>query len=103
MYDDFVKRKDMKREGYPAASLHSFSSSGGNSRYPAAEGPEGGGLTKFVRHDPRQVCVEVKSSTVKQRLEEKCQQTPDVFCFCLRRYLIFCTNQTYSVTGVTLT
>lgn len=66
MYDDFVKRKDMKKEGYSAASLHGFSSGGANSRYPVAEGPEGGGLTKFVRHDPRQVCVVVESSIVKQ-------------------------------------
>lgn len=83
MYDDFVKRKDMKREGYSSASLHSFTTNGGNTRYtlPISAGvgggggggvaggvvggmgtPEGGvgggsggGVTKFDRHDPRQV------------------------------------------------
>lgn len=80
MYDDFVKRKDMKREGYPAGSLHSFTTNGGNTRYtlPIAAGGgaagavghlEGGvgggfvgGVAKFDRHDPRQVCVVVPSS-----------------------------------------
>lgn len=80
MYDDFVKRKDMKREGYPAGSLHSFTANGGNTRYtlPVAAGGgavgavgnlEGGvgggfgtGVAKFDRHDPRQVCVVVPSS-----------------------------------------
>lgn len=84
MYDDFVKRKDMKREGYSAGSLHSFTTNGGNTRYtlPISGGgggggdgaggigaPEGGvgggcggGVTKFDRHDPRQVCVKVPSS-----------------------------------------
>lgn len=86
MYDDFVKRKDLKREGYSAASLHSFTTNGGNTRYPlpisggaggerggggggevggmgtlegGVGGGSGGGLTKFDRHDPRQVCVVV--------------------------------------------
>ncbi|KAM4562110.1 zinc finger BED domain-containing protein 4 isoform 1-T1 [Odontesthes bonariensis] len=85
MYDDFVKRKDMKREGYPAGSLHSFTTNGGNTRYSlpistggggggggagagggvggmgglegGAGGGSGGGLTKFDRHDPRQVMI----------------------------------------------
>ncbi|XP_028308293.1 zinc finger BED domain-containing protein 4 [Gouania willdenowi] len=77
MYDDFVKRKDMKREGY-SASLQGFSTNGGNSRYSmpvasagAAAGVAGGmgaidggvgggsgaGLTKFDRQDPRQVLI----------------------------------------------
>ncbi|XP_023144302.1 zinc finger BED domain-containing protein 4 [Amphiprion ocellaris] len=82
MYDDFVKRKDMKREGYSSASLHSFTTNGGNARYAlpistggggggggggnvggmgtlegAAGGGSGGGVTKFDRHDPRQVLI----------------------------------------------
>lgn len=77
MYDDFVKRKDMKREGYPAGSLHSFTTNGGNTRYtlPIAAGGGavgnleggvggsfGGGVAKFDRHDPRQVCIIVPCS-----------------------------------------
>lgn len=80
MYDEFVKRKDMKREGYTAGSLHSFTTNGGNTRYtlPAASGGGavgavgnleggvgggfGGGVAKFDRHDPRQVRVFVPSS-----------------------------------------
>lgn len=85
MYDDFVKRKDMKREGYSSASLHSYTTNGGNTRYTlpistggggggggggvggmgthegGVGGGSGGGLTKFDRHDPRQVCVTVPS------------------------------------------
>lgn len=81
MYDDFVKRKDMKREGYSTNSLHSFTTNGGNTRYTlpissggggggvggmaalegGAGGGSGGGVTKFDRHDPRQVCVVVPS------------------------------------------
>lgn len=72
MYDDFVKRKVMKRDGYSASSLHSFTANGGNTRYAlpissggggmgTQEGVVGGGfggaLTKFDKHDPRQVCV----------------------------------------------
>ncbi|XP_074537778.1 zinc finger BED domain-containing protein 4 [Halichoeres trimaculatus] len=80
MYDDFVKRKDMKREGYSSASLHTFPSNGGNTRYTVpvstgggggggggtgvtgtleggVGGGSGGGLTKFDRHDPRQVLI----------------------------------------------
>lgn len=78
MYDDFVKRKDMKREGYTTAtSLHSFTTNGGNTRYTLpisagvggggggvggigtleGGGSGGGGVTKFYRHDPRQVSV----------------------------------------------
>lgn len=78
MYDDFVKRKDMKREGYSSGSLHNFTSNGGNTRYTlpistgvggggggvgglgnvegGVGGGSGGGVTKFDRHDPRQVC-----------------------------------------------
>lgn len=70
----------MKREGYPAGSLHGFTTNGGNTRYtlPVAAGGGaigavanleggvgggfGGGLAKFDRHDPRQVCVAVPSS-----------------------------------------
>lgn len=80
MYDDFVKRKDMKREGYSSACLHSFTTNGGNPRFtlPVTTGTGGGalvsvggvgtleggggpgaGVTKFDRHDPRQVCVNV--------------------------------------------
>lgn len=75
MYDDFVKRKDMKREGYSSACLHSFTTNGGNPRLTlpvsaggggsaggvgTLEGGTGGGsgaagVTKFDRHDPRQV------------------------------------------------
>ncbi|XP_071332395.1 zinc finger BED domain-containing protein 4 isoform X2 [Trachinotus anak] len=82
MYDDFVKRKDMKREGYSSGSLHSFTSNGGgNTRYTlpittgqggggggggvggmgtvegGVGGGSGGGVTKFDRHDPRQVLI----------------------------------------------
>nr|XP_046252049.1 zinc finger BED domain-containing protein 4-like isoform X3 [Scatophagus argus] len=77
MYDDFVKRKDMKREGYSSGSLHSFTTNGGNTRYTlpistgvggggggggvggmgTLEGGVGGGVTKFDRHDPRQVLI----------------------------------------------
>lgn len=90
MYDDFVKRKDMKREGYSSGSIHSFTTKGGNARYtlpisrPIGEGGagvgamgtleggagagSGGGGTKFDRHDPRQVC-----NIVHQRL--RCKYT----------------------------
>ncbi|XP_008411975.1 zinc finger BED domain-containing protein DAYSLEEPER isoform X1 [Poecilia reticulata] len=78
MYDDFVKRKDMKREGYSSACLHSFTTNGGNPRFtlPVTTGTGGGalvsvggvgtleggggpgaGVTKFDRHDPRQVLI----------------------------------------------
>uniref|UniRef100_A0A8D3CCE5 HAT C-terminal dimerisation domain-containing protein n=1 Tax=Scophthalmus maximus TaxID=52904 RepID=A0A8D3CCE5_SCOMX len=85
MYDDFVKRKDMKREGYSSGSLHSFTSNGGNTRFSLPISPgiggggrggrggggvggmgtleggvgagSGGGVTKFDRHDPRQVLI----------------------------------------------
>ncbi|XP_028266535.1 uncharacterized protein LOC114439022 [Parambassis ranga] len=76
MYDDFVKRKDMKREGYTTATpLHSFTTNGGNTRYtlPISAGVgggggvggmgtlegggSGGGVTKFDRHDPRQILI----------------------------------------------
>ncbi|XP_061590932.1 zinc finger BED domain-containing protein 6 isoform X1 [Cololabis saira] len=81
MYDDFVKRKDMKREGYCSASLHSFTTNGGNTRYTlpisagaggggavasvggmgtlegGVGGGSGGGVTKFDKHDPRQVLI----------------------------------------------
>ncbi|KAM7411853.1 hypothetical protein PAMA_021703 [Pampus argenteus] len=78
MYDDFVKRKDMKREGYSSGSLHSFTTTnGGNTRYThpistgvggggsvggmgtleGGIGGSGGGVTKFDRHDPRQVLI----------------------------------------------
>ncbi|XP_019951446.1 zinc finger BED domain-containing protein 4 [Paralichthys olivaceus] len=81
MYDDFVKRKDMKREGYSTGSLHTFTSNGGNTRFsvPITTGGgggggggrggvggmgtldggvgSGGGATKFDRHDPRQVLI----------------------------------------------
>ncbi|KAM8753808.1 zinc finger BED domain-containing protein 4 [Acanthopagrus schlegelii] len=84
MYDDFVKRKDMKREGYSSGSLHSFTTNGGSTRYTlpistgvggggggvggggvggmgtldgGAGGGSGGGVTKFDRHDPRQVLI----------------------------------------------
>lgn len=73
MYDDFVKRKDMKREGYSSGTLNSFTTNGGTSRYTlpiiagggagamrtlegAVGGRFGGGVTKFEKHDPRQVC-----------------------------------------------
>lgn len=83
----------MKREGYSSASLHSYTTNGGNTRYTlpistgggggggggsgggggaggvggmgthegGVGGGSGGGLTKFDRHDPRQVCVTVPS------------------------------------------
>ncbi|KAM3872365.1 zinc finger BED domain-containing protein 4 [Diretmus argenteus] len=73
MYDEFVKRKDMKREAYSSGSLHSFTTNGGNTRYthPVSTGGgggggaivtlegggAGGGVTKFDRHDPRQVLI----------------------------------------------
>ncbi|XP_037540064.1 zinc finger BED domain-containing protein 4 [Nematolebias whitei] len=81
MYDDFVKRKDMKREGYSSACLHSFTTNGGNPRLTVpvsagagsgastggvggagtleggAGGGSGTGVTKFDRHDPRQVLI----------------------------------------------
>ncbi|KAM8862514.1 zinc finger BED domain-containing protein 4 [Spinachia spinachia] len=78
MYDDFVKRKDMKREGFSSGSVHSFPTNGGNTRYSLpistrvgvggggggvgtlearAGGGSDGGVTKFDRHDPRQVLI----------------------------------------------
>ncbi|XP_029910731.1 zinc finger BED domain-containing protein 4 [Myripristis murdjan] len=76
MYDEFVKRKDMKREAYSSGSLHSFTANGGNTRYThpissgggggvggigtlegGVGGGAGGGVTKFDRHDPRQVLI----------------------------------------------
>lgn len=100
MYDDFVKRKDMKREGYSSSSLHSFATNGGNSRYslPIGAGvgggegaggvggmgtPEGavrtgsgGGVTKFDRHDPRQ--VRITPSSLQMRLSMEAYQTSSV-------------------------
>ena len=71
----------MKREGYSSGSLHSFTTTnGGNTRFTlpistgvgggggvvgmgtlegGVGGGSGGGVTKFDRHDPRQVCVTV--------------------------------------------
>lgn len=74
MYDDFVKRKDMKREGYSSSSLHSFTTNGSNTRYTLPVSSGGGGVggmgtleagvggvvTRFDRHDPRQVCVVIQ-------------------------------------------
>ncbi|XP_057683041.1 zinc finger BED domain-containing protein 4 isoform X2 [Corythoichthys intestinalis] len=70
MYDDFVKRKDMKREGYPSAPMHTLTANGMNARYtlPIAVGTGGGaggmgalegggGVSKFHKHDPRQVLI----------------------------------------------
>lgn len=88
MYDDFVKRKDMKREGYSSGSLHSFTTNGGNTRYAlptstggggggmgtlegGVGGGAGGGVTKFDRHDPRQVCVFSPSLQVQIRKTER--------------------------------
>ena len=95
MYDDFVKRKDMKREGYSSGSLHSFTTNGGSTRYtlPVSTGVGGGGGgggggvggmgtldggagggsgggVKFDRHDPRQVCVVDPTTRI------------NVVCFC---------------------
>uniref|UniRef100_A0AAV2LYW2 BED-type domain-containing protein n=1 Tax=Knipowitschia caucasica TaxID=637954 RepID=A0AAV2LYW2_KNICA len=79
MYEEFVKRKDMKREGYSSSSMHNFTNAG-NVRYTvpiitgAAAGGAAGGigrpgsvgvvgatsggrLTKFDKHDPRQVLI----------------------------------------------
>lgn len=82
MYDDFVKRKDMKREGYSSVSMHNFPSNKGNIRYtvPISTGAASGGavgaigspvgvvgggpggrVTKFDKHDPHQVCLKVHS------------------------------------------
>lgn len=105
MYDDFVKRKDMKREGYSSGSLHTFTTNGGNSRYslPISTGvaaggggfagigsPEGGvgggsggAVTKFDRHDPRQVWLPVLSFMESQMTEvlqrKRCN---GVLCLC---------------------
>lgn len=78
MYDEFVKRKDMKREGYSSSSMHNFTANGGNVRYtvPIIAGATSGGaaggigspvgvvgagsqgrVTKFDKHDPRQVLI----------------------------------------------
>ncbi|XP_019747057.1 zinc finger BED domain-containing protein 4 [Hippocampus comes] len=69
MYDDFVKRKDMKREGYPSAPMHTLTTNGGNARFTLPVGVgvgagaggigarEGGGVSKFDKHDPRQVLI----------------------------------------------
>ncbi|XP_061642651.1 zinc finger BED domain-containing protein 4 isoform X1 [Phyllopteryx taeniolatus] len=70
MYDDFVKRKDMKREGYPSAAMHTLAPNGGNGRYALPMGARvggagglgtldggAGGLSKFDKHDPRQVMI----------------------------------------------
>lgn len=78
MYDEFVKRKDMKREGYSSGVMHNFTSNGGNVRYavPIITGSAAGGaaggigspmgvmgacsggrVTKFDKHDPRQVLI----------------------------------------------
>uniref|UniRef100_A0A8C6WMZ5 HAT C-terminal dimerisation domain-containing protein n=1 Tax=Neogobius melanostomus TaxID=47308 RepID=A0A8C6WMZ5_9GOBI len=77
MYDEFVKRKDMKREGYSSGSMHNFTSNGGDVRYTvpiiagAAGGVagsvwspagvvgarSGGRVAKFDKHDPRQVLI----------------------------------------------
>lgn len=66
MYDEFVKRKDMKREAYSSGSLHGLTATttnGGSACYshtlPTGAGGRGGapGVTKFDRHDPRQVLI----------------------------------------------
>ncbi|XP_077574933.1 zinc finger BED domain-containing protein 4 [Stigmatopora nigra] len=80
MYDDFVKRKDMKREGYPCAPMHTLTANGMNARYAlpmpvgsggsaggmgaldgggagGGAGAGGGGMSKFDKHDPRQVLI----------------------------------------------
>ena len=79
MYDEFVKRKDMKREAYSSGSLHNFTTANGGSTHRYSHpiitttttgggmgtgeggggGVGGGGVTKFDRHDPRQVCHRV--------------------------------------------
>ncbi|KAK7884266.1 hypothetical protein WMY93_027389 [Mugilogobius chulae] len=80
MYDEFVKRKDMKREGYSSGSTLNFTANVSNVRYSvpvvtgAAAGGAAGGIgsqssvgvvgassggrvTKFDKHDPRQVLI----------------------------------------------
>lgn len=78
----------MKREGYSSSALHSFSTNGGTTRYtapvsrPAGAGgggvggigtleggvgaASGAGVTKFGRHDPRQVCSQVPQAATCQ-------------------------------------
>ncbi|XP_054642770.1 zinc finger BED domain-containing protein 4 isoform X2 [Dunckerocampus dactyliophorus] len=74
MYDDFVKRKDMKREGYSSGPMHTLTANGGNTRYTLTmgaglggrgaaggmatlDGAAGGGVSRFDKHDPRQVLI----------------------------------------------
>nr|XP_057939714.1 zinc finger BED domain-containing protein 4-like [Doryrhamphus excisus] len=85
MYDDFVKRKDMKREGYSSGSMNTLTTNGGNARYTHTMGAGmagrgatggmaavdggaaavvgvvgvagGGGVSRFDKHDPRQVLI----------------------------------------------
>ncbi|XP_067095224.1 zinc finger BED domain-containing protein 4 [Osmerus mordax] len=70
MYDEFVKRKDMKREAYSSSSMHGLTTAtnGGSARFShtISAGAGGGGIggaggaaggTKFDRHDPRQVLI----------------------------------------------
>lgn len=95
MYDDFVKRKDMKREGYSSASLHSFTN-GGSTRHAlpisagvgggsvggmatlegGVGGGSGGGITKFDKHDPRQVRV---------TLHHHIQRIPKYYANCIKK------------------
>ncbi|XP_061909195.1 zinc finger BED domain-containing protein 4 isoform X1 [Entelurus aequoreus] len=74
MYEDFVKRKDMKREGYSSGHIHTVTAHDGNARccinMGAAVGGgggaaggggttalEAGGASRFQKHDPRQVLI----------------------------------------------
>lgn len=86
MYDDFVKRKDMKREGYPSAPMHTLTTNGGIARFTLPLGVgvgtgaggigarEGGGVSKFDKHDPRQVREPVFA------FHHIWRQQPEYFC-----------------------
>ncbi|XP_030623602.1 zinc finger BED domain-containing protein 4 [Chanos chanos] len=55
MYDEFVKKKDVKREAYASGAVHTFAgNASGGSR---SSSQSGAGLTKFDRSDPRQTLI----------------------------------------------
>ncbi|KAL1020478.1 hypothetical protein UPYG_G00000560 [Umbra pygmaea] len=90
MYDEFVKKKDMKRESYSSSSstlhpytspssLHSLANGGHRCAHSATSGARGagregvgGGVTKFHRHDPRQVLI---SEAIAKMLVQDLQPT----------------------------
>lgn len=122
MYDDFVKRKDMKREGFSSGSAHNFPTNGGNTRYTlpistrvgvgggggaggvgtleaAAGGGSGGGLTKFDRHDPRQVRIIIHHELIFKGPYSCCRSHPSAADSILINYRVIVATFLFVPTG----